>query len=94
MEKLNGFADLKKPEITPYPALKIAMLAIADNSSHTILQKREKSTDGSSSLLRIDVTSARDNCCNNQAYSQTSEYRAYERQSRCLKKKESNTNAQ
>ena len=45
MEKLYGFTDPKKPEITPYPAQKIYMLAIAENSFHKILRKREKSTD-------------------------------------------------
>jgi hypothetical protein len=41
MEIMNGFADPKKPLITPHSALKIAIIIVADNIFLTILQKSE-----------------------------------------------------
>jgi len=45
IENMNGIADPKKPLITSYSALKVAILAITDTPFLTKMQKRENRAD-------------------------------------------------
>jgi len=56
METLNGFADPKKPLITPHSALKIATITITDTLILTKMQKGEnRLNDSPLDIMKMQI---------------------------------------